>query len=81
MALVSMKFNNGYSGIMERSHLGCPLGTFDLRTQHIEEFRNLEKRGEKRTKYCTAQTSARCGTVKYRSPKLSCPANCKEREN
>jgi hypothetical protein len=33
MAVVSMKFSNGYSGIKERSHLGCPLGMSDLQMQ------------------------------------------------
>lgn len=30
MAVVSMKLSNGYSGINERSHLGCPFEVFDL---------------------------------------------------
>lgn len=30
IAVVSMKLSIGYSGIRERSHLGCPFGTFDL---------------------------------------------------
>ena len=29
-----MKLSKGYSGIKERSHLGCPLGTLDLQ-KHI----------------------------------------------
>jgi len=29
-AVVSMKLSIGYSGIRERSHLGCPFGIFDL---------------------------------------------------
>lgn len=30
MAVVSMKLSIGYSGINERSHLGCPFEVFDL---------------------------------------------------
>ena len=30
MAVVSMKLSRGYSGMSERSHLGCPFGMLDL---------------------------------------------------
>lgn len=30
IAVVSMKLSIGYSGIRERSHLGCPFGMLDL---------------------------------------------------
>ena len=40
IAVVSMKFSIGNSGIRERSHLGCPLGIFDL---HIENLCSQEE--------------------------------------
>jgi len=30
IAVVSMKLSIGYSGIRQRSHLGCPFGMLDL---------------------------------------------------
>jgi ribosomal protein L37E len=37
---------------------------------------DANKQKKKRDQIVNPQTSTRCGTAKYRSPKLSCPANC-----
>jgi len=43
IAVVSMKLSMGYSGIKERSHLGCPFGIFDLYAKRVLSITHLTK--------------------------------------
>lgn len=54
-----MKLSMGYSGMRERSHLGCPSGTFDLQNKRIEVLRAF---------LCMCDWSVCCFPSKFHHP-------------